>query len=132
MWITISLLSLWCLLFHSCNQKGKPVPFVMWYRDDLPMATEAFIDTLDRRIIRHEITVGPLSRKDLNSRLTCKAINHPRAPPLESTVLVDMNCKSFSLTPYTLYFYYSMYTIYTTFNTTRAGSIQLPAMYKKI
>lgn len=73
---------------------GKPVPTVMWYRDDVPMATDAYVETSDRRSVRHEITVGPLSRQDLNSRLACKAINHPRAPPLESTVLVDMNCKS--------------------------------------
>lgn len=71
---------------------GKPVPTVIWYRDELPITTEIFVAP-ERRSVRNEITVGPLGRQDLNTRLSCKAINHPRATPLESTVQVDMNCK---------------------------------------
>lgn len=71
---------------------GKPVPTVIWYRDELPITTETFVAP-ERRSVRNEITVGPLGRQDLNTRLSCKAINHPRATPLESTVQVDMNCK---------------------------------------
>lgn len=72
---------------------GKPTPIVAWYRDDLPITAETF-QTPERRNIRSEITLGPLGRQDLNTRLSCKAINHPRATPLESTVQIDMNCKS--------------------------------------
>lgn len=71
---------------------GKPTPTVTWYRDDLPITAETF-ETPERRNIRSEITLGPLGRQDLNTRLSCKAINHPRATPLESTVQIDMNCK---------------------------------------
>ncbi|KAG4065909.1 hypothetical protein HA402_000356 [Bradysia odoriphaga] len=69
---------------------GKPAPTVTWYRDDLPITAETF-QTPERRNIRSEITLGPLGRQDLNTRLSCKAINHPRATPLESTVQIDMN-----------------------------------------
>lgn len=68
------------------------MPTVIWYRDDLPITTEAF-ETPERPSVRSEITLGPLGREDLNTRLSCRAINHPRASPLESTVQVDMNCK---------------------------------------
>lgn len=43
--------------------------------------------------VRSDITLGPLGRQDLNTKLTCKAINHPRATPIETTVQIDMNCK---------------------------------------
>lgn len=68
------------------------MPTVTWYRDDVLMAGEAFT-TAQQRSVQSEITVGPLGRQDLNTRLTCRAINHPRALPVESTVLLDMNCE---------------------------------------
>lgn len=68
------------------------MPAVSWYRDDVLMAGEAFT-TAQQRSVQSEITVGPLGRQDLNTRLTCRAINHPRALPVESTVLLDMNCE---------------------------------------
>lgn len=68
------------------------MPSVQWYRDDVLMAGEPFT-TAQQRSVQSEITVGPLGRQDLNTRLTCRAINHPRALPVESTVLLDMNCE---------------------------------------
>lgn len=51
-----------------------------------------------------EIILGPLRRSDLNSKLSCRAINHPNANPLEATVQIDMNCKYLS-PPYSHYLY---------------------------
>lgn len=84
---------------------GKPTPIVTWYRDDLPITAETF-QAPERRSIRSEITLGPLGRQDLNTRLSCRAINHPRATPLESTVQIDMNCK------YILIFYQINFILY--------------------
>lgn len=78
--------------FLSLMYTGKPVPTVIWYRDEVPIKTETFAAP-ERRSVRNEITVGPLGRQDLNTRLSCKAINHPRAAPLDATVQVDMNCE---------------------------------------
>lgn len=71
---------------------GKPQPKVTWYRDGYPVSSEAFIVPSGRHL-RSEIVVERLSRQDLNSRFTCKAINHARATAIESSVQLDMNCK---------------------------------------
>lgn len=72
---------------------GRPTPNVTWYRDGYPISSEAFLVPSGRHL-RSEIVVERLSRQDLNSRFTCKAINHHRATPVEASVQLDMNCKS--------------------------------------
>ena len=71
---------------------GKPTPSVSWYRDGYPIASEADVSSGGRHL-RSEIVLEKLSRQDLNSRFTCKAINHPRATPVEASVQIDMNCE---------------------------------------
>ena len=71
---------------------GKPQPKVTWHRDGYPMSSEQF-PVPSGRHLRNEIIVENLSRQDLNSRFTCKAINHARATAIESSVQLDMNCK---------------------------------------
>lgn len=53
------------------------------------------------QVKQSEISLGPLRRSDLNSKLSCRAINHPSANPLEATVQIDMNCKYLSATIHT-------------------------------
>lgn len=71
---------------------GKPQPKVTWNRDGYAILSETFMVPSGRHL-RNEIVVERLSRQDLNSRFTCKAINHARATAIESSVQLDMNCK---------------------------------------
>lgn len=71
---------------------GRPTPNVTWYRDGIPISSETFLVPSGRNL-RSEIVVDRLSRQDLNSRFTCKAINHHRATPVEASVQLDMNCE---------------------------------------
>lgn len=71
---------------------GKPMPVIHWYRKSIPIIGETY-ETTGGQSVKSDITLGPLGRQDLNMRLTCKAINHPRASPLETTVQIDMNCE---------------------------------------
>ena len=65
-----------------------------WFRDGLEITPRA--DTLVyENYVQSDITIGPIARQDLNSRLACRATNHPRATPVESVVQIDMNCKQF-------------------------------------
>ena len=71
---------------------GKPTPNVTWFRDGYPLLSDTIL-MQNGRHLRNEIVLERLSRQDLNSRFTCKAINHHRATPAESSVQLDMNCK---------------------------------------
>lgn len=71
---------------------GRPTPNVTWYRDGYPLSSETVVVPSGRHL-RSEIVLERLSRQDLNSRFTCKAINHHRATPVEVSVQLDMNCK---------------------------------------
>lgn len=77
---------------------GRPTPNVTWHRDGSPLSSETFLVPSGRHL-RSEIVVERLSRQDLNSRFTCKAINHHRATPVEASVQLDMNCKLSPRTP---------------------------------
>uniref|UniRef100_A0A182IW72 Ig-like domain-containing protein n=2 Tax=Anopheles atroparvus TaxID=41427 RepID=A0A182IW72_ANOAO len=69
---------------------GRPTPAVAWYRDGLPLAAETKYMPLGKHL-RSEITLGPLTRQDLHTKLVCRASNHARANPVEQSVQIDMN-----------------------------------------
>ncbi|XP_030379920.1 hemicentin-2 [Scaptodrosophila lebanonensis] len=69
---------------------GNPMPSINWYRDGALIASENTY-VAGGKIVQSEISIGPLKREDLNSRLTCRAQNHPRAAIVESVVQIDMN-----------------------------------------
>ena len=70
---------------------GKPPPQIIWFKDETNLKSEVNYIPAER-YVKSEITIGPLRRTDLNSRITCRANNHPRAPSVESVVQIDMNC----------------------------------------
>ncbi|XP_058116083.1 hemicentin-1 [Anopheles ziemanni] len=69
---------------------GRPTPNVAWYRDGVPLAADTKYMPLGKHL-RSEITLGPLTRQDLHTKLVCRASNHARANPVEQSVQIDMN-----------------------------------------
>ena len=92
--LTMKLLQLLKSLSSSDlpSNLGKPVPELSWYRDG-QLIESVTKDVSGGQVRQTEIVLGPLKRSDLNSKLSCRAINHPNANPLEATVQIDMNCK---------------------------------------
>lgn len=83
-----------CALFLI---KGKPRPTLSWYRDGTLIESVTKDDEVSGGQVKQSaIILGPLRRSDLLSTLTCRAINHPNASPMEATVQIDMNCKYLS------------------------------------
>ncbi|XP_058982793.1 neural cell adhesion molecule 2 isoform X2 [Musca domestica] len=77
------IISLKCAVFG-----GKPIPEITWLRDDIKLISP--IKHGDQ-YIESELTLGPLGRSDLKSRISCRASNHPRATPVVTVVQIDMN-----------------------------------------
>ncbi|ETN67965.1 hypothetical protein AND_000204 [Anopheles darlingi] len=69
---------------------GRPTPTVTWYRDGTELAAETRYMPVGKHL-RSEITLGPLTRQDLHTKLLCRATNHARANPVEQSVQIDMN-----------------------------------------
>ncbi|XP_034662612.1 hemicentin-1 isoform X1 [Drosophila subobscura] len=69
---------------------GYPAPTISWYRDGVEMPCDIF-HSEGGKLIECVISLPSLGRKDLNSRLTCRAVSHPRAPIVEAVVQIDMN-----------------------------------------
>ncbi|GBP87018.1 hypothetical protein EVAR_55303_1, partial [Eumeta japonica] len=68
---------------------GRPRPWVKWFRDEVETDTPA--TALPGGGVRGVLRVGPLSRADVRAALTCRAANHARAHPIETTLTLDMN-----------------------------------------
>ncbi|XP_050100509.1 protein turtle homolog B [Anopheles aquasalis] len=69
---------------------GRPTPTVTWYRDGTELVAETKYMPVGKHL-RSEITLGPLTRQDLHTKLLCRATNHARANPVEQSVQIDMN-----------------------------------------
>lgn len=70
---------------------GRPRPWVKWFRDEVETDTPA--TPLSGNGVRGVLRVGPLTRLDVRAAFTCRASNHARAHPIETTLTLDMNCK---------------------------------------
>ncbi|EDV93890.1 hemicentin-2 [Drosophila grimshawi] len=69
---------------------GYPTPSITWYRDGAEIPSDTTYLS-EGKVLQSEILLGPLGRSDLNSRLVCRALNHPRASVVEAVVQIDMN-----------------------------------------
>ncbi|XP_034475559.1 hemicentin-1 [Drosophila innubila] len=69
---------------------GYPTPSVSWYRDGMEIPSQVTY-LPGGKVLQSEISLGPLGRSDLNSRLVCRAMNHPKASVVEAVVQIDMN-----------------------------------------
>lgn len=86
---------------------GKPPPKVTWLINDQPVQNLSNIGisstTLvpnNSRVVRSDLRITNLSRKDVHSEITCQATNNDKIPPHAATLHVDMNCK-YMFTKYT-------------------------------
>lgn len=70
---------------------GKPAPTIQWFRDGVPVSETNEVP--GSQGVKSHIAIGPLGRQDLSSKLSCKAFNHPRVVPVETTVIIDMSCE---------------------------------------
>ncbi|XP_060532294.1 nephrin-like isoform X2 [Cylas formicarius] len=80
---------------------GKPPPTVSWFRNDVPVSNSSGVTLLtpggsvgalpSSNIVRSELRISNLGRRDVHSELTCQATNNKKTPPLAATLHVDMN-----------------------------------------
>ncbi|CAH2265175.1 jg16831 [Pararge aegeria aegeria] len=68
---------------------GRPRPWVKWFKNEVETDTPA--TALQGNTVRGVLRVGPLTRTDVRATLTCRASNHLRAHPIETTLTLDMN-----------------------------------------
>ncbi|XP_047519195.1 hemicentin-2-like isoform X2 [Pieris napi] len=68
---------------------GRPRPWVKWFRDEIE--TDTPVTVLTGGAVRGVLRVGPLTRTDVRAAFTCRASNHIRSHPIETTLTLDMN-----------------------------------------
>ncbi|XP_045527336.1 hemicentin-2-like [Pieris brassicae] len=68
---------------------GQPRPWVKWFRDEIE--TDTPVTVLTGGAVRGVLRVGPLTRTDVRAAFTCRASNHLRSHPIETTLTLDMN-----------------------------------------
>lgn len=79
-------------LTGGCIVTGKPAPSIGWYRNGRPLSNESIRDQRDG-VVRAEVALKNLGRKDVQTELSCNATNNNRSQPLSSSVRLDMHCK---------------------------------------
>ncbi|KAK8769637.1 hypothetical protein V5799_013898, partial [Amblyomma americanum] len=71
---------------------GDPPPEALWFRDgELVDASFSMLRT--QGVVRNELRLGPLRRRDLLAELVCSASNSNLTEPLGSSHRVDLNLK---------------------------------------
>ena len=73
---------------------GNPNPTLIWYQTGV---LEVIIDNSysvnSTGVVRNELNLRKLDRKDYRSRLTCRASSNALYEPIDKTVIIDMNCE---------------------------------------
>ena len=74
---------------------GNPTPTLVWYQTGI---LELIIDDLSTinstGVVINDLKLRKLDRKDYRTRLTCRASSNALYDPIETHVIIDMNCKS--------------------------------------
>jgi hypothetical protein len=73
---------------------GDPLPRVSWWRGT--RLIDDIVDEVDAKTsrVRNSLRVVNLQRKDQGERLTCKASNTNLTEPVETSIAINMVCKS--------------------------------------
>lgn len=74
---------------------GRPLPQVHWVKDGL-VIDDTYTTINDHSlgfVIENEILIKNLSRSDLNSVLSCEAINSNLTSRTSASVSLDLSCK---------------------------------------
>ncbi|XP_067133866.1 kin of IRRE-like protein 3 [Centruroides vittatus] len=68
---------------------GKPQPIVTWWRENV--LTDDTYEATSNTVVRNELEIHALERKDLMTTFTCQATNSNLSTPVNSTVTIDMH-----------------------------------------
>ena len=84
----------WVLLIVS-STVGRPPPSVIWMKDGV-IIDDSFTTVNDRSlgfVVENELLMKHLSRSDIDSVLSCEAINSNLTSRTSATVSLDLSCK---------------------------------------
>ncbi|XP_015921092.1 neural cell adhesion molecule 2 [Parasteatoda tepidariorum] len=77
-------------LYLICESKGgKPTPVLTWWRG--PLLIDDTFEVTSTHIVRNELQIDSLTRKDLMAEFTCQASNNNVSSPMKSSISVDLN-----------------------------------------
>lgn len=78
------------------TEGGRPSPSLLWYRGR-KVIDESY-EIMSPLIIRNELILPKLQRRDLMATLTCQASNNDISSPVQTSITLDMNFKPGSVT----------------------------------
>ena len=80
-------------LFSSLFFSGKPLPRLIWWRDGR-VVDDTFTVSPSNGVVRNELWIPALERRDFNATLICQASNSNLTQPVSANVTIDMERKS--------------------------------------
>lgn len=69
---------------------GKPPPALTWWRGRIQVDDTYEVSS---HIVRNELQLESLTRRDLMTDFTCQASNNNMSAPVKTSVTLDLNCK---------------------------------------
>lgn len=78
------------MLEKSFFLSGKPPPALSWWRGSLLIDDTYEISS---HLVRNELQLESLSRRELMAEFTCQAANNNVSAPAKTSVALDLNCK---------------------------------------